>query len=115
MLPFSEVELCQISLDEGDLVEAKKHLDAASTALKVKKNGNSLDANIVQPSPIASWHEGLADAGAPDNGNPFDADYDPITEDADTIITFKTSGFLQLYFYQPLPRRSGPSAVDDDF
>ncbi|VDL90769.1 unnamed protein product [Schistocephalus solidus] len=94
LLPFSEVELCQISLDEGDFVEAKKHLDAACSTLKVKKNDNAQDANVVQPSPITSWHEGLADAGADDDENPFDADYDPTADDGEEIITFKTTGYV---------------------
>ncbi len=29
VLPFSEVELCQIALEEGDIEEAKKHLEKA--------------------------------------------------------------------------------------
>ncbi|KAL7055760.1 hypothetical protein AAHC03_022653 [Spirometra sp. Aus1] len=111
LLPFSEVELCQISLDEGDVAEAKKHLEAAwnyrgyslearlhfrlhaiSLALKAKKNGTSQDVNAVQPSPIASWHEGLSDAAALDNDNPFDADDDLPAEDPNEIITFGTTG-----------------------
>nr|VZI08867.1 unnamed protein product [Spirometra erinaceieuropaei] len=111
LLPFSEVELCQISLDEGDVAEAKKHLEAAwnyrgyslearlhfrlhaiSLALKAKKNDISQDVNAVQPSPIASWHEGLSDAAALDNDNPFEADDDLPADDPNEIITFGTTG-----------------------
>ncbi|BHF81908.1 Tetratricopeptide repeat protein 39B [Sparganum proliferum] len=111
LLPFSEVELCQISLDEGDRAEAKKHLEAAwnyrgyslearlhfrlhaiSLALKAKKNDISQDVNATQPSPIASMHEGLSDVAALDNDNPFEADDELPADDPNEIITFGTTG-----------------------
>nr|CDS33140.2 tetratricopeptide repeat protein 39B [Hymenolepis microstoma] len=103
VLPFSEVELCQIAMEEGDLDEAKIHLDKAWTynkyslearlhfrlhsltaQLKTMKEAKLRISKSMNTTPAGSWHSGL---NRYSDDNPFDIEFntrldslaDPIT------------------------------------
>ncbi|EUB56265.1 Tetratricopeptide repeat protein 39B [Echinococcus granulosus] len=93
LLPFSEVELCQIALEEGEIDEAKSHLDKAwnytryslearlhfrlhslSAQIKALKNPKLRGSKSLQATPVNSWHNGLNKFSDNDE-NPFDIQF----------------------------------------
>uniref|UniRef100_A0A5K3EJ90 Tetratricopeptide repeat (TPR)-like superfamily protein n=1 Tax=Mesocestoides corti TaxID=53468 RepID=A0A5K3EJ90_MESCO len=100
VLPFSEVELCQIAMHEGELDEAKRHLDKAwtytkyslearlhfrlhsLTALLKEKKTSKLVCKSLEASPAGSWHNGLNQSEDGED-NPFNIQFDPKLDNMD--------------------------------
>ncbi|VDD79539.1 unnamed protein product [Mesocestoides corti] len=113
VLPFSEVELCQIAMHEGELDEAKRHLDKAwtytkyslearlhfrlhsLTALLKEKKTSKLVCKSLEASPAGSWHNGLNQSEDGED-NPFNIQFDPKLDNMDDApITLELYVFMQ--------------------
>ncbi|KAM7533182.1 hypothetical protein Aperf_G00000119735 [Anoplocephala perfoliata] len=98
VLPFSQVELCQIAMGEGDFNEAKSHFDKAwtyskysletrlnfrlhslATHLKTMKDAKQRSTESSEVTPVGSWHNGL-DKYADEDENSFSIQFDPKIE-----------------------------------
>uniref|UniRef100_A0A0R3VT10 Tetratricopeptide repeat protein 39B n=1 Tax=Taenia asiatica TaxID=60517 RepID=A0A0R3VT10_TAEAS len=108
LLPFSEVELCQIALEEGEIDEAKSHLDRAwnytkyslearlhfrlhslTAQIKALKDPKQRVSKSLQGTPVSSWHNGL-NKFTDNDENPFDIQFNPsLGNDDDNQITLE--------------------------
>ncbi|KAL5965505.1 Tetratricopeptide repeat protein 39B, partial [Taenia solium] len=108
LLPFSEVELCQLALEEGEIDEAKSHLDRAwnytkyslearlhfrlhslTAQIKALKDPKQRVSKSLQGTPVSSWHNGL-NKFTDNDENPFDIQFNSsLGNDDDNQITLE--------------------------
>ncbi|KAL5104378.1 Tetratricopeptide repeat protein 39B [Taenia crassiceps] len=108
LLPFSEAELCQVALEEGEIDEAKSHLEKAwnytkyslearlhfrlhslTAQIKALKDPKQRVSKSLQATPVSSWHNGL-NKFTDNDENPFDIQFNSsLGNDDDSQITLE--------------------------